>query len=87
MFFLVGDDETREMTLRSMEIARVRGARVIALDIRDYPGVHPLLAPFVLLVPLQWFVVYSALLRGITDLDERVLMGRRILSTGGAVWP
>jgi fructoselysine 6-phosphate deglycase len=87
MFFLVGDDETREMTLRSMGIAKERGARVVALDIRDYPGVHPLLAPFVLLIPLQWFVVYSALMRGITDLDERVLMGRRILSAGGAVWP
>jgi len=87
MFFLLGDDESRSMTERSMAVARDNGARVIPLDIRSYPGVHPLLAPFVLLVPLQWFVVYSALLRGITDLDERVFMGRQILSQGGAVWP
>lgn len=87
MFYLVGDDESRAMTLRSAETARSRGARVVSFDIREYGGVHPLLAPFVLIVPLQWFVVYSALLRGITDLDERVLMGRQILSTGGAVWP
>jgi fructoselysine 6-phosphate deglycase len=87
MFFLLGDDETRAMSERSMTVARDRGATVIPIDVRDYPGVHPLLSPFVLLVPLQWFVVYSAILRGITDLDERVLMGRRILSEGGAVWP
>ena len=86
MFFLLGDDETRSVTERSVKIARDWGANVTTLDIRDY-GVHPLLAPFVLLVPLQWFVVYSALLRGILDLDERVLMGRNILSTGGAIWP
>lgn len=87
MFFLLGTDESRSMTERAMVVARDNGARVIPLDIRDYPGVHPLLAPFVLIIPLQWFVVYSALLRGITDLDERVLMGRHILSQGGAVWP
>ncbi|MDX6567150.1 MAG: fructoselysine 6-phosphate deglycase, partial [Gaiellales bacterium] len=56
-------------------------------DVADYPGLHPLLAPFVLKVPLQWFVVYSALLRGIDDLDERVLMGRNVLAAGGATWP
>lgn len=87
MFFLVGDDETREVSERSIAIARNGGARVVTVDIRDYPGVHPLLAPFVLLIPLQWFVVYSAILRGITDLDERVLMGHGVLSTGGAIWP
>jgi fructoselysine 6-phosphate deglycase len=88
MFFLVNDDDTRGVSERSIEIARERGARVVAIDARDYEGIHPLLAPFVLLVPLQWFVVYSALLRGILDLDERVLMGRRILGRGDQVtWP
>jgi fructoselysine-6-P-deglycase FrlB-like protein len=53
-----------------------------------YEGIHPLLAPFVLMVPLQWFAVYSAFLRGITDLDERVLMGHGILGKGdGVTWP
>ncbi len=87
MLFLVGDDETRSMTERSMAVARANGATVIPFDIRDFGSIHQLLAPLVLLVPLQWFVVYSALLRGILDLDERVLMGRGILATGGAAWP
>lgn len=88
MFFLLNDDETRTVTERSIEVAAEHGARVVVIDARDYDGVHPLLAPFVLLVPLQWFVVYSALLRGILDLDERVLMGHQVLGKGDQVtWP
>jgi fructoselysine-6-P-deglycase FrlB-like protein len=57
-------------------------------DVAAYPDLHPLLAPFVLLVPLQWFTVYSAILRGVLDLDERVFMGHRVLATGpDATWP
>jgi fructoselysine-6-P-deglycase FrlB-like protein len=88
MVFLLGTDESRGMTERSIAVARDGGAHVIVFDAAEYPDVHPLLTPFVLLVPLQWFVVYGALLRGITDLDERVLMGRRVLATGpDATWP
>ena len=40
------------------------------------------------MIPLQWFAVYSAFMRGITDLDERVLMGRGIMGKGeGITWP
>ena len=61
---------------------------MLVFDAADYPGLHPQLAPFLLLVPLQWFTVYSALLRGITDLDERVFMGHRLLAAGrDATWP
>lgn len=85
---LAGTDESREMTMRAVRLAEENGARVLVIDAADYPGLHPLLAPFVLLVPLQWFTVYSALMRGITDLDERVFMGRRVLATGpDATWP
>jgi len=85
---LVGTDESREMTLRSIEVAEASGARVLRVDAAEYPGLHPLLAPFVLLVPLEWFTVYSAILRGITDLDERVYMGHRVLAAGpDATWP
>lgn len=88
MVFVVGTDESRAMTLRGVELAERAGARTLVLDAADYPAVHPQLTPFVLIVPLQWFTVYSALLRGITDLDERVFMGHRILATGpDATWP
>jgi fructoselysine-6-P-deglycase FrlB-like protein len=85
---LVGTDASRDVTLRSIRVAEENGARVLVLDAADYPGLHPLLAPFVFLVPLQWFTVWSALMRGITDLDERVFMGHRVLATGpDATWP
>ncbi len=88
MVFLVGTDESRAMTERAIAVSRAAGARALVLDAAAYPAVHPLLTPFVLMVPLQWFTVYSALLRGITDLDERVFMGHRVLATGpDATWP
>lgn len=88
MVFLVGTDESRSMSERVISIARDNGAQVIVYDFADYELSDPLLAPFVLMVPLQWFAVYSALLRGITDLDERVLMGHGRMGKGqGVNWP
>ncbi|MFN8518721.1 MAG: SIS domain-containing protein [Chloroflexota bacterium] len=85
---LLGTDASRAMTERAMATAEANGARVMAFDAAEHQGLHPELTPFLLLVPLQWFTVYSALLRGITDLDERVFMGHRVLATGpDATWP
>ncbi len=84
---LLGTDESRAMTLRTLEFARANGARAITFDAADYPGVHPLLSPFVLKIALQWFIVYSTFMRGIDDLDERAYMGRQVLAEGGATWP
>jgi glucosamine--fructose-6-phosphate aminotransferase (isomerizing)/fructoselysine 6-phosphate deglycase len=56
--------------------------------VKDYGDFDPLFAPFLLMIPLQWFAVYSAYYRGIFDLDERVLMGRGKMSTGNQItWP
>ena len=85
---LLGTDESRPLVERVRDLVQANGAHTLAYDLADYPGVHPLLAPFVLMIPLQWFAVYSALLRGITDLDERVFMGRGVLGKGkGVTWP
>jgi fructoselysine-6-P-deglycase FrlB-like protein len=88
MVILQGTDESRPLVERVRQLAQAQGAHLIVYDVAKYPGVHPMLAPFALLVPLQWFAVCSALVRGITDLDERVLMGRGVLSSGaGITWP
>jgi fructoselysine-6-P-deglycase FrlB-like protein len=85
---LKGTDESRPMIERVQTICESNGAHVLVFDLEKYPGVQPLLAPFVLMIPLQWFAVWSALMRGITDLDERALMGRGILGKGkGVTWP
>jgi fructoselysine-6-P-deglycase FrlB-like protein len=85
---LLGTDESRPMVERVQTILSTNGAKVITFDAADYAGFDPLLAPFVLMIPLQWFAVYSSILRGITDLDERVLMGHGIMGKGkGVTWP
>ena len=81
-------DECRALVERVIGLLESRRVPLLVFDAARYEGVHPLLAPFALMVPLQWFAVYSSFLRGITDLDERVLMGRGILSKGeGVTWP
>lgn len=88
MVILKGTDESRPVVERVCQLCEEQGAHLLVFDLAKYPGVHPLLAPFVLMIPLQWFAVWSSLLRGITDLDERVLMGHGILGKGkGVTWP
>jgi fructoselysine-6-P-deglycase FrlB-like protein len=83
-----GTDESRSLSERVEAICLANGARLLVFDAASYPGVHPLLSPFSLMIPLQWFAVWSTLLRGIEDLDERVLMGRGLLGRGqGVTWP
>jgi fructoselysine-6-P-deglycase FrlB-like protein len=84
---LLGTDASRAMTLRTIEFCRDHGSQVLVYDAAELGGVHPLLTPMVLNSHTQWLIVYSAILRGITDLDERVFMGHNVLATGGAQWP
>jgi fructoselysine-6-P-deglycase FrlB-like protein len=84
---LLGTDESRAMAERSLAFLQEHGARTQVFDAAEYPQVHPLLTPLLLNPITQWFTVWSALLRGITDLDERVFMGRSVLATEGHAWP
>ncbi len=85
---LKGTDDSRPVVERVHKLCEANHAHLLVYDMADYPDVHPLLAPFVLMIPLQWFAVWSSLMRGITDMDERVLMGRGILGQGkGVTWP
>jgi fructoselysine 6-phosphate deglycase len=84
---LLGTDESRAMSERTLAFLREHGARTQVIDATAYPPVHPLLTPLVLNSVTQWFTVWSAILRGITDLDERVFMGRQVLATEGHSWP
>jgi fructoselysine-6-P-deglycase FrlB-like protein len=87
MMFLLGTDESRSMTLRTLDFCRKNGARILVYDAAEFGDCHPLLTPLVMNSVVQWFVVYSAILRGILDLDERVFMGRNVLAQDGAGWP
>jgi fructoselysine 6-phosphate deglycase len=86
--FLIGEDHSRVLTERVIKLVKNSNSPHIIYDTRNYPKVDPWLAPFILMVPLQWFAVYSAFYRGIFDLDQRVLMGHGIMGQGdGVTWP
>ena len=88
MVFLIGTDESRIMSERVINNISEKGAEIIKFDFADYGNMDPLLSPFLLMIPLQWFAVYSTLLRGIHDLDERALMGHGKMAKGeGITWP
>lgn len=84
---LLGTDASRELTTRTIDFCRANGSRVMVYDAAAFGDVHPLLTPVVMNSHTQWLIVYSAILRGITDLDERVFMGHNVLAVGGAQWP
>lgn len=85
---LMGTDASRPVVERVRRICELNSAHLLVFDAARYPDVHPLLSPFVLMIPLQWFAVWSSLMRGVEDLDARVLMGRGILGKGqGVTWP
>ncbi|GAC1669917.1 MAG: SIS domain-containing protein [Candidatus Dormibacteraceae bacterium] len=84
---LLGTDDSRGLTSRTIDFCRAQGSAVMVYDAAEFGAVHPLLTPLVMNSHTQWFVVYSAILRGITDLDVRVFMGHNVLAEGGAGWP
>ncbi len=79
---LVGTDASRQMTLRVLDTCRRNRSDVLIYDAAEFGHLHPLLTPLVMNSHVQWLIVYSAILRGITNLDERIFMGRGVLSTG-----
>ncbi len=82
---LLGTDASRSVTQGTLDFLQAQGARTLVYDAADYGDIHPLLTPLILNSITQWFVVYSAILRGITDLDARVFMGHGVLTD--APWP
>jgi len=58
--FLDADYPGDEFTRKSIEFSRKIGAKNITYKMQDYTNIDPLLAPFVLVVPLEWFIYYLA---------------------------
>ncbi len=87
MIVLLGTDESRGITERTIDFCRTQGAPILVYDAADFGEMHPLLTPLVMNSHTQWLIAYSAILRGITDLDARVFMGHNVLAAAGAQWP
>ncbi|MDY9922220.1 SIS domain-containing protein [Methanobacterium sp.] len=60
VIFLDANYPGDEFTRKSIEFSRKVGAENIIYKMQDYANINPLLAPFVLVVPLEWFIYYLA---------------------------
>jgi len=47
-----------ELTNKSIEFSNKIGAKTITFRMEDYSDIHPLLSPFILVVPVEWFIYY-----------------------------
>lgn len=65
LIFLDADLEGDELTKIAIRNSRDElSANAIIFNLKDYADVNPLLAPFVLVIPLEWFVYYLAHFNG-----------------------
>ncbi len=74
--FLLGTDETRHTTERALNFVRRYTSDVVTFDYAELgQGLHPLLAPFILFVPLEWFCYYLSIYKDHNPDDRRYYGG------------
>ncbi|MDO5824358.1 SIS domain-containing protein [Methanobrevibacter sp.] len=64
IIFLKSDFESDEITDKAIEFSKKLELKSIVYDLNDYADVDKLLSPFVLVIPLEWFVYYLAHFNG-----------------------
>ncbi len=62
--FLNADYPGDEMTNRSIEFCEKLGTKSLVYNMKDYSDMHPLMSPFSLVIPLEWFIYYLAHFNG-----------------------
>ena len=64
VIFLRSDLESDEITQKAIDFCENLEAKSIIYNLKDYANVDKLLSPFVLVIPLEWFVYYLAHFNG-----------------------
>ena len=64
VIFLTSDLESDEITQKAIDFCENLEAKSIIYKLADYAEVDKLLSPFVLVIPLEWFVYYLAHFNG-----------------------
>ena len=64
IIFLRSDFESDEITQKAIEFSENLELKSIIYDLKDYADVDKLLSPFILVIPLEWFVYYLAHFNG-----------------------
>jgi glucosamine--fructose-6-phosphate aminotransferase (isomerizing) len=62
--FLNADYPGDETTHRSIEFCEKLEAKSLVYNMKDYSDMHPLMSPFALVIPLEWFIYYLAHFNG-----------------------
>ncbi len=74
--FMLGNDESRHTTERAIRFVEKLTSDLIVFDVKDYTDdMHPLLAPFVLFVPLEYFYYYLSISKDHNPDDRRYYGG------------
>jgi glucosamine--fructose-6-phosphate aminotransferase (isomerizing) len=60
IIFLDADYPSDEITKKAIEFSNGLNAKTMVYNLKDYANVDNLLAPFILVIPLEWFVYYLA---------------------------
>ncbi len=64
IIFLKSDFESDEITQKAVDFSENLELKIIMYELKDYADVDKLLSPFVLVIPLEWFVYYLAYYNG-----------------------
>jgi len=62
--FLNADYPGDEMTIRSIEFCEKLQTKSLIYNMKDYSDMNPLMSPFALVIPLEWFIYYLAHFNG-----------------------
>ncbi|WP_067260328.1 SIS domain-containing protein [Methanobrevibacter cuticularis] len=60
IIFLDSDYDSDEITQKAIDFSENLSAKTIVFKLQDYSNINNLLSPFILVIPLEWFVYYLA---------------------------
>ena len=73
---MLGNDDSRHTSQRAADFIRKYTSNIIVFDINDYEtGLHPMLTPMVLFVPLEFFYYYLSISKDHNPDDRRYYGG------------
>lgn len=64
LIFLMADYPVDELTKKAINSSKELECKTIIYDLKDYANINNLLAPFILVIPLEWFIYYLAHFNG-----------------------
>ena len=64
IIFLKSDFESDEITQKAVDCSENLELKILMYELKDYADVDKLLSPFILVIPLEWFVYYLAYYNG-----------------------